>query len=131
MRSRKLAVLSWVGPVGEPRSALVGIAVTATLEIVFDTVTSSRKYSDIRADPRVSFVVGWEGETTVQYEGFATEPEGDELKRAQQMYFAAWPEGVVHLAWSNIAYFLIRPKWIRYSDYDTRRFEEWTSKADL
>lgn len=60
------------------------------------------------------------GEQTVQFEGVAVEPTGDELRRAQEIYFAAWPEGRDHLAWPGITYFLVRPRWIRFSDYDRR-----------
>jgi hypothetical protein len=45
---------------------LVGIAVTPELQIVFDTVTASRKFANIGPDPRVAFVMGWQGEITVQ-----------------------------------------------------------------
>jgi hypothetical protein len=43
-------------------------------EIIFDTVPSSRKYPNLIARPVCSFVVGWAGEQTVQFEGHATEP---------------------------------------------------------
>ena len=46
--TRKYGVISSVGPRGEPQSALVGIAVSDELEIVFDTVTTSRKYPNLR-----------------------------------------------------------------------------------
>ena len=35
-----LGVLSSLGPMGAPQSALVGIAITPELEIIFDTVES-------------------------------------------------------------------------------------------
>jgi len=124
VHARKLAVVASIGPGGEPQSALVGIAISPQLEIVFDTVKSSRKYPNLKADPRIAVVIGWEGETSVQYAGLAIEPEGEELARAKQIYFAAWPSGVERQQWPGIAYFLIRPKWVRYSDFDTGRIEE-------
>ena len=105
---------------GTPQSALVGIAITAQLEIIFDTVRSSRKYPNLIARPVCSFVVGWTGEQTVQFEGHATEPNGPDLKRYQEIYFAAWPECEPHMNWPGIAYFVVRPRWIRYSDYDQK-----------
>jgi hypothetical protein len=62
--------------------------------------------------------VGWAGEQTVQFEGIASEPNGLDLKRYQEIYFRVWPEGQVHLNWPDIAYFVARPRWIRFSDYD-------------
>jgi pyridoxine/pyridoxamine 5'-phosphate oxidase len=124
MRARKLAVISSIGPRGEPQSALVGFAVSPNLEIVFDTLSSSRKYRNLKRDSSIAIVFGWEGETTIQYEGQAGEPLGDELHRAKDIYFATWPDGRERETWPGIAYFLVRPKWLRYSDFDTNRIEE-------
>ena len=126
---RKYGVISTAGPRGEPQSALVGIAVSPELEIVFDTVTTSRKYPNLKADPRIAIVIGWEGEQTVQYQGIAIEPAGRNLVYAKQTYFAAWPDGVERQKWPAIAYFLVRPTWIRYSDFDTGRVEEMSFEA--
>jgi len=114
----RLGVLGSISPDGVPQGALVGIAVTRDLEIIFDTVSTSRKYPNLTQNPRASFVVGWEGEVTLQYEGLAREPKGSELARYQETYFAVWPECRSHLSWPSVAYFVLRPKWIRYSDYD-------------
>jgi pyridoxine/pyridoxamine 5'-phosphate oxidase len=122
--ARRYGVVASAGPHGEPQSALVGIAVSHQLEIVFDTVTTSRKYPNLKADPRIAIVTGWEGEQTVQYEGIAIEPEGRDLVYAKQTYFARWPDGIERQKWPAIAYFLVRPTWIRYSDFDTGRVEE-------
>ncbi|MGA2981527.1 MAG: pyridoxamine 5'-phosphate oxidase family protein [Terriglobales bacterium] len=114
----KLGVLSTLADTGAPQSALVGIAVTPNLEIIFDTVKTSRKYPNLVARNRCSFVIGWAGEQTVQYEGEAAELRGQELKRCQEVYFGAWPDGPARLLWPGIVYFVVRPKWIRYSDFD-------------
>jgi len=105
---------------GTPQSALVGIATTPDLEIVFDTVKSSRKYPNLIARPACSFVVGWGGEQTVQFQGHAIEPTGAELEHYRQAYFAAWPDGRSHMSWPGITWFAVRPTWIRLSDYDQR-----------
>jgi pyridoxine/pyridoxamine 5'-phosphate oxidase len=120
MTAQKLGVLGYLSPQGAPRAALVGIGVTTELEIVFDTVSSSRKYGCLIANPAASFVLGWAGEVTVQLEGQAFRPSGAELARYQQVYFAAYPDGPDRLSWPGIAYFVVRPNWIRYSDYDQR-----------
>ena len=114
----KLGVLSTLAETSAPQSALVGIAVTPNLEIVFDTVKTSRKYPNLIARHRCSFVIGWAGEQTAQYEGEAAELQGQELKRCQAVYFQAWPDCQAHLAWPGIVYFVVRPRWIRYSDFD-------------
>jgi pyridoxine/pyridoxamine 5'-phosphate oxidase len=118
MTAQRLGVVGYLSPDGAPRSALVGIGVTQELEIVFDTVASSRKYECLVTNPAASFVLGWAKESTVQLEGRAFQPAREELKRYQQVYFAAYPDGPDRLSWPGIAYFVVRPKWIRFSDYD-------------
>jgi pyridoxine/pyridoxamine 5'-phosphate oxidase len=96
----------------------VGFAVTEKLEIIFDTVKSSRKYSNLIARAECAFVFGWSGEQTVQYEGIAEELAGESLRRYQDIYFHAWPDGPARLSWPGIVYFVVRPTWVRYSDFD-------------
>jgi pyridoxine/pyridoxamine 5'-phosphate oxidase len=118
MAQARLGVLGTIGPEGRPQSSLVGIAVTKDLEIIFDTVKSSRKYANLVARPDCSFAVGWEGEQTIQYEGEASELSGGERERLQPIYFETWPECRAHLSWPGIVYFVVRPRWLRFSDYD-------------
>ena len=114
----KLGILGTIGPDNRPQSSLVGIAVSEDLEIIFDTLKSTRKYGNLIARPACSFAVGWTGEQTVQYEGEGEELTGSELDRCQKIYFHAWPDGPTRLSWPGIVYFVVRPRWIRYSDFD-------------
>jgi hypothetical protein len=116
----KLGVLGSVSPEGVPQSALVGIAVSEELEIIFDTLDTTRKFRNLTANRRASFVIGWEGEKTVQFEGEAFLPEGAELRNYKKIYFATWLDGPARQSWPGIAYFVVRPRWIRYSDFDQR-----------
>jgi len=118
MTRYRYGVISSIARDGTSQSALVGIATTPELEIIFDTVKSSRKYPNLVERPSCSFVVGWDGEQTVQFEGYAFEPTGEELKRYQEVYFTAWPDGPARMSWPGISYFVVRPRWIRYSDFD-------------
>ncbi len=117
MAAQRYGVVSSIGPDGTPQSAAVGIATSPALEVVFDTMSDSRKCANLRARPACSLVV-WAGERTVQLEGVAEEPTGAELERVREIYFAAWPDGRDRLAWPGITHFVIRPRWIRYSDFD-------------
>jgi pyridoxine/pyridoxamine 5'-phosphate oxidase len=118
MAKQKLAVIGTTSPQGLPQSALVGIAVTSELEIIFDTVKPSRKFQNLIMNPNCSFVVGWTGEITVQYEGAVHKPEGTALRHYQDVYFARWPDGSVRLSRPGITCFVVRPHWIRYTDFD-------------
>ena len=113
----RLGVLGSICAAGTPQAAVVGVAVNDDLEIIFDTVKNSRKYPNLLARPVCSFVF-WDGERTVQYEGEAQELHSPELARYQEAYFQAWPECRAHLSWPGITYFVVKPGWIRYSDFD-------------
>ena len=126
MNRERLAVLATVAENGQPEAALMGFAVTPELELVFDTVKGSRKYPNLKKNPRVAWVIGCTTEVTVQYEGIAEELEGEELAKYKRPYFAAFPDGPARESWPGITYFLVRPKWVRYCDYDpeNRRIDE-------
>lgn len=105
-----------VAPGGAPQAAVVGVIVTDALELFFDTLDTTRKLANLRRNPRIAFVA-WEGERTVQYEGVASEPVGDELADLQRLYFARFPDGPSRRRWPGIAYVRVRPTWIRHSDF--------------
>ena len=120
MRSEKYAVQASVSAAGAPQAAVVGIAVTDGFEIVFDTVASSRKAPNLRANPSIAFVIGGTrdgDERTVQYEGTADEPGGEELDRLLAVYYARFPEGPERRAWPGLVYVRVRPAWIRFSNF--------------
>ena len=114
----KLGVLATVSSLNLPEAAVVGIAVTTDLALVFDTIGTSRKSQNLRLNPKIAFVIGWDDEITVQYEGEADEPKGSELERCKQFYFKRWPDGPEREQWPGITYFRVRPTWIRYSDFN-------------
>jgi hypothetical protein len=116
LRRHRLAVEATVSSRGVPQAAVVGIGVSDDLEIVFDTLRSTRKYENLTLHPDVALVVGWD-ERTAQIEGVADEPIGEELERIRQVYFAAYPDGPERLAWPGITHIRVRPTWIRYTDF--------------
>ena len=121
MREHSLAVQASVSANGEPHAAVVGIVVTDAFEIFFDTDQATRKVANLRRDPRIAFVIGGTmvgDERTVQYEGIADEPAGDELRRLTDVYFRSFPDGRERRSWPGITYVRARPTWIRYSDYN-------------
>jgi pyridoxine/pyridoxamine 5'-phosphate oxidase len=117
LRLHRLAVEASIAASGAPQAAVVGVAVSDRLELVFDTVTSSRKFANLLRDPRVALVVGWDQERTAQIEGRVDFPSGVELERVREAYFAAYPDGRERLAWPGITHARVRPTWIRYSDF--------------
>jgi len=121
MDNERYGVLTTTTNSGQPEAALVGFAVTPALEIIFDTVRSSRKYPNLKENPRVAFVVGCTTEITVQYEGEAEELEGEALAKYKPIYFRKFTDGPARESWAGITYFAVRPKWVRYCDYNPER----------
>jgi hypothetical protein len=123
MRLHRLAVQSSVSPAGAAQSAVVGIAVGDSLEIVFDTLDSTRKAQNLHRNGQISFVIGGLApgdERSVQYDGVAEFPSGAALEHARELYFSTWPDGRQRLSWPGLVHVLARPTWIRFSDFNQR-----------
>jgi pyridoxine/pyridoxamine 5'-phosphate oxidase len=120
MAGERYAVLSSVAEDGSPQSALIGIAVTEKLEVIFDTVKSSRKYANLKRRHECSLVLGLggsSGDKTVQLEGVAEELGGEGRNPYLEVYFTAWPDGLARLSWPGLVHFVVHPRWIRSSDF--------------
>ena len=121
MRSSRYAVEATVTVHGAPQAAVIGVAITDAFEIVFDTIGSSRKAQNLRVNRRVALVLRncYDGdEQTIQYEGLADEPDGEERRRLKAIYFDVFPDGRERERWPGITYFRVTPTWIRYSNYN-------------
>lgn len=118
IRIHSLGVQASVSSLGQPQAAVVGFVITDDFELFFDTTAVTRKAINLRGNPRVAFVIGGlTGECTVQYQGIADEPVGGELEDLKALYFSRFPDGPARAQWPDIAYFRVRPHWLRFSDY--------------
>ncbi len=116
LRTEPHWVVATVGPDGRPASAVVGVAVADDLTLVFDTLATTRKCQNLRADSRVALTM-WHGERTVQLEGLADEPTGDALTSLRDLYLATFPAGAERLAWPGLTHVRVHPTWVRWSDF--------------
>ncbi len=119
LRAQPWAVEASVTGGGEPQAAVIGVAVTDKLELIFDTLATSGEAANLRANPRIALVVGWDDGQTAQVEGIADEPVGADLQAAKDVYLRRFPDGHERAALPDITYFRIVPRWIRYSDFRT------------
>ncbi len=131
MRAQPWAIEASVNPQGAPQAAVIGVAVTDRWELLFDTVTQSRKHQNLLKNPRIAFAIGWEHECTVQYEGIAEIPTEAELPDVQAHYFDRFPDGPTRQTWPGLVYWRVRPTWIRYSNFNVNPpiIQEWDAAA--
>lgn len=116
IKIHNLAVVATVGVDNKPQAAVVEYGEFDDLTIIIDLDNTSRKYKNLQTNKNVALVIGWDENITVQLEGEAYELKNDELKKAQESYFAKNPKAKKWANEPSIAYFVIKPNWIRYSD---------------
>ncbi len=107
----------------QPEAAAVEYGETEDLELIIDTFVNSRKWGNIQKNPRVAFVVGWDQDITVQYEGRVTQLQGEELTKSKNTYFAKNPRAQKWEGREGVIYFKIVPTWIRYTDTNKNPWE--------
>lgn len=120
IQKHELAIISTVSPEGKPEAAVVEFVAASNFKLIFDTSSYTRKYSNLKNNPSVAFVIGWDNNVTAQYEGTAKELSGKELQEAKQIYFSKIPKA---LKWGNnpdIAFFKVSPVWIRVTDLNRK-----------
>ena len=119
VRNRGFAVIATISENGAPEAALVNIAASEELELIFHTIQTTRKCVNLRRDSRIAAVIGgWDGERRLQFEGIADEPKDRELERLQTIYRETSPNAAARDDWPGLTYFRVRPKWVRFSNYD-------------
>ena len=128
IKKHDLMLLSTMSEAGKPQAAVVEFGELDDLSLIFDTLQTSRKYRNLQHSKGVAVVIGWDDNITVQIEGTAHELSGDELEQAKQTYFIKNPRAKKWANKENIAYFIIKPTWARYSDlnrdpWDIREME--------
>ena len=120
LRTHRWAIEATASATGIPQAAIVGFAVSEQLELIFDTLESSRKANNLLANPRIALVIGgWDQHDprTLQYEGLADFPAGAELERIRAIYLSVFPDGQDRRLWPGITYVRVKPLWVRLSDF--------------
>ena len=123
IKKHKISVISTVNSQNRPEAAVIEFGETDNHELIFDALENSRKVQNIKQNNQVAFVVGWDDNITIQYEGEAFELLGDELEKYKKIYFSKNPNAQ---KWENVEgtkFFKVIPKWIRYSDLNKEHWE--------
>ena len=115
---RHLCTVTTLMPDGRPHVVPLGVALDPVARVAWAiTSPATQKVANLRRDPNVSAVIGFTDEGTLQYEGVADEPAGEDLARIQHVYFEAFPDGPSRLTWAGITYVRIRPSWLKFTSY--------------
>lgn len=120
LKQNNVMVLSTITPNNKPQSALVAFAETENLELIFGTFSTTRKYANLKQNPHISIVIGLDEttNTTLQYEGIATEASSKTATQAwQAIQLQKNPASKKYADHKDQRYFKITPKWIRYSNF--------------
>lgn len=117
VRAQRTGVVSTLGPGGAPQAAYLPLAVTDRGELVFDAKPDSRKVANLRRDGRIAIVIGGADGTTLQCEGVADAPGGDELERCAAAYVAAFPEFADSIGGGGVVVLRVVLQWARYGDF--------------
>ncbi len=123
LKDHQIGVISTVTENGNPEAAVIGFAETDNLELIFETFSTYRKYKNIKSNNKIAFVIGWDENITVQYEGEAHELKVEEKEKYKEIYFTKRP---IAKKWENkleIRYFKVIPRWIRYSNLNAKPWE--------
>lgn len=119
IKRHKLAVLATADNNCNPEAAVIEFSQKNNFELIFDTFSHFRKYKNIKNNPNVAVVIGWDEDITVQYEGNAVELKGAELLKCVMIHATKLPNVRKFTKIKGVKFFKIIPKWIRYNDLNT------------
>lgn len=115
-RKRYYAALATATPNGLPEVATLRYAVTNQFELVMGTLRTSRKYQNLRINPKVALVI-WDDDFSIQIEGEYHEPVGTDQERLKRFFATEFPhEARLRATRTNHVFFRVTPDWARYTD---------------
>jgi uncharacterized pyridoxamine 5'-phosphate oxidase family protein len=128
IKNHKLAVISTVAKNGMPQSSIIGMVVTKNLEIICSSFNTSRKYQNLKTNPKVALVIGWEKGKTLQYEGVAEEVDNKLLDDALETHLKGARSIAKYVPREFGVVYKITPKWMRFTDLSVEPWERFEVK---
>lgn len=125
IKQHLVGVLATTSPENKPEAAVIEYGETDDFELVFDTSTTYRKYTNLRHNPHVAFVVGGDENISIQCEGIAKELSGEESVKYKRVYFAKNPDARKWEKLPDTRWFKITISWLRYRDYNSLPTTVW------
>lgn len=123
IRQHKVAVLATVNSSALPEASALAFMIKDDFEIHIATYDSSRKFHNLKRNPKVALVIGWDHGKTVQIEGEAIEvTDPEEIKDMEWSDLEKMPTVAKYIKPERAVFLKIKPKWLKYSDFST---EPW------
>lgn len=104
---------------GMPQAATIAYSERKDFEIIFGTSNQTRKYRNLKKDPAIAIAIGWDQSVTVQLEGIATETFGELREECKRIHIIKNQGSERYADMEGQCYFLVIPRWIRYTDIST------------
>ena len=117
LRSSNTCVISTVDKNKKPQAATVGFSCDENMRIVICTNINTRKAVNMRNNPSVALVVGFEGSCTLQYEGTVKQTTVSDLGLRLEQHYEKIPPARRFGEDENQGYYIITPTWLRFTDY--------------
>ena len=117
IKQHHIAVISTVNSSALPEASVVGFGIDQNFEIYVATYDSSRKFANIKKNPRVAMVIGWEHGKTVQIEGEAEHiTDSEKINEISMGVLEKMPTIAKYVKPERVVFLKITPKWLKYSD---------------
>lgn len=118
LKSKDFCVLSTASPVGKPESAVMAYAVLDDFSFYIFTEPQTRKYANLSKNNKVSLIVGgWDNDPSVQIDGLISILDQVEGSKAKEFVLFIHPEWKDHFNSPDGKWFVIKPLWLRCSDF--------------
>lgn len=102
---------------GKPQAATMRCAVSDGFELVFGTLSTSRKFANLQRRAEVA-VVMWDPLFSMQIEGTFDLPDGRDAERIRQVFARFYPADFRDReARPTHLFFRVMPRWLRYCDF--------------
>ncbi|MCO5217083.1 MAG: pyridoxamine 5'-phosphate oxidase family protein [Thermomicrobiales bacterium] len=108
-----LGVVATVAPDGNPSAALIGMAAMSSGQILLCAKGDGRTLRNIRDRSRVALVFSRDDIETIQIEGDAVIPGGDDLTRFLAEWRLANPNSGIFKPGSDLILVVVQPTWVR------------------
>lgn len=117
LKTMETCVIATAGADGQPEAATIGFSHDDSFVILFGTNRSTRKYANLKANPKCALVVGFESPQTVQIEGIAEEVDAADIADRLQQHTNKVPAAKRFAEQEGQTWFFITPTWLRHTNY--------------